>query len=343
MTDKLYCTVKDLVNDLQLSGAANESQLLDYIRAASAFVSRKIGYFIPQEESRWYDGNGLTDMFIDPVLSIDSMEIDGTVVVASNYILSGANPRMPYWENGPYNLLTVDPDATQIATWLRELDSIQITGKWGLHSATESTGATVQNTTEITAGGTSLVVGNGATISPGMVLSIESEQILVTATGAVTDSTANLNGAIDSNDDTFNVTDGTKINVGEVIRIDLERMLVLDIATNAVYVARGWQGSARASHVDTSDVYAFRTFTVKRAVNGTTAAAHANGTAISQYVAPFDVIWLTRQIAGLMKKKAESGFAGKTGNVELGEIFYHEEFPKSLYETVRANYSIRRL
>jgi len=38
-------------------------------------------------------------------------------------------------------------------------------------------------------------------------------------------------------------------------------------------------------------------------------------------------------------RKAETGFAGKTGNVELGEVFYHNEFPEQI-EKVAKNYRI---
>jgi hypothetical protein len=85
----------------------------------------------------------------------------------------------------------------------------------------------------------------------------------------------------------------------------------------------------------------YRTFTVSRGVNGTTAAAHSSK-AISRYMAPYDVNWLARQMAGLMWKKARSGFAGKVGNQELGEVFYQNEFPEQIKQ-VRANYRIVRL
>lgn len=68
------------------------------------------------------------------------------------------------------------------------------------------------------------------------------------------------------------------------------------------------------------------------------AAAHTNA-AVSKYLVPDDVSWLCRQIAGLMVKKAESGFAGKSGNEATGETFYFNEFPSQIKE-IKKNYRI---
>jgi hypothetical protein len=85
----------------------------------------------------------------------------------------------------------------------------------------------------------------------------------------------------------------------------------------------------------------YRTVTATRAVNGTTAAAHSTAAA-SRYIPPADVNWLCRQMAGLMHKKAQSGFSGKVGNAELGETFYYNEFPGQIKE-IQKNYRVVQL
>ncbi len=81
-------------------------------------------------------------------------------------------------------------------------------------------------------------------------------------------------------------------------------------------------------------------FTIRRGVNGTTAATHTSADTINRYKPPGDVIYLCRQIAVLMHKKEEGGFAGKSGSDDLGEVFYHREFPKDVVKAVKLNYRI---
>jgi hypothetical protein len=160
-----------------------------------------------------------------------------------------------------------------------------------------------------------------------MTLLIDSEQEYIEATGAATDSTANLNETLTASDEQVTVTDGTKVNTGEVIRIDFEQMKVLEVQSNTLLVERGYNGTKKTSHTSGMDVYVYRTFTVQRGVNGTTAATHTNAS-ISRYVAPREIEQLTVQMAALKYKLAQSAYANKTGNPELGEVFYVEEFPK---------------
>ena len=211
-----------------------------------------------------------------------------------------------------------------------------VTGRWGLYEEAVATGATVASQTD---SATSLTVDNAAGISAGANLLIESEQELVTATGAASDSTANTAEALDAEEEEIDVDNGAAVNIGEVLKINFEQMKVLDKAGNTLLVAKGWNGTSRSAHLTGQDVYVYRTFTVARGVNGTTAAAHTNK-AVSRYVPPADVHYLCKQIAALMLKKAQSGFAGKVGNEATGETFYFNEFPKAVIEQIQRNYFV---
>ncbi len=68
-----------------------------------------------------------------------------------------------------------------------------------------------------------------------------------------------LAAALNSSDTTFNVLDGTQLQVDDVVIVESELMLVTAISTNAITVTRG--------------------------VNTTTAASHASGTAIGTIIA----------------------------------------------------------
>lgn len=342
MPDRLYCTLDEILDDLEKEGvkAWKEDQVIDKIRSASDFLDGKLGNFIPVTEQRWFDGNGEIDLFVGRLLAVTSLNVDGTAITSTQYVLY---PRQPKWENGPYTRLTIDPDATQLSVWTRERDVIDVTGRWGLYEESVTTGATVQDN-PLSSSATSLNVNNGSKVSPGAALLIESEQLLVEATSATpTDSTANTAEALDVSEEEIDLDDASQVNTGEVIRIDFEQMRILDKSSNTILVSRGYNGTKKTSHDTAKDVYVYRTFTVKRGINGTTAAEHDQSTAISRYVVPFDINYLCRQIAALMMKKAQTGFAGKTANVELGEVFYHQEFPKDPIKEIRENYRIVEL
>jgi len=317
----------------------SEAVMMRHIKRASAYISRHLGHFIPVTEIRHYDGSGETHLFIDPVLGIDSLTLDGDAITSTQYVLY---PREKHWSNGPYTRLSVDPDATELSCWTLERDVVALTGRHGLWEEYTSTGATVANTTQIAQGGTSLLVANGSLIAPAMVLLIDSEQLVVEATGAVTDSTANTNGALTATDETVTVTDGTQVSAGEIIKIENEEMKVLSVSGNVLAVIRGWAGTAKAAHTTAQDVNVYRTFTVSRGANGTTDADHLNGVAISRYLPPWDVNFLAVKMAALMHQNEASKFAGKVGNAELGETYYFNVFTSDIKE-IRRNYRIVRL
>lgn len=339
MPDRLYCHLEQVRSDLGQTGErvnATEESLMASIQSASDFIDQKLGMFIPFTETRRFDGTGKRDLQIDQLLTDE----DNTVIIDDSDTLTASDllfyPRNKYWENGPFSRIAIDPDASGINIWTPERDIVSVAGRWGKYEETIVTGETITQADSTT---TALTAANGANIAPGMVLLIETEQELVQSTGAATDSTGQLSGAIDAIVDVLTMDNGALVNVGEVVQIDTEDMRVLKINTNDVYVERSWNGTQAASHIDTSQVNVYRTFVVKRGINGTTAAAHAAKTA-SRYIPPSDVNWLCRQIAGLMIKKAQTSFAGKTANVELGEVFYLDEFPNKPITKIKKNYRI---
>ena len=340
MRDQVYSTLAELYSDLDLEGSRDEASAFGYLRSASEWIEQRLGNFIPYTETRRIDGNGQKSLFLDvPLLSATpTVTNDGTTLAATDFLLY---PRDRHWPNGPYTRITVDPDASGLAVWLRERDAVTIAGKWGKYDESVSLGITVENATQQAAADAVLVVSNGGSISPGMVLLIESEQELVTGySGTGTDSALTVNGAHANNVDVI-LLSGATINPGEVIRIVNEQMYVDRMEGNSVLVRRGWNGTTRAAIVTGAQAFVYRTFAVKRGIHGTTAADHTNGTAISRYFPPSQVNFLARQISAIMLKKAKTGFAGKVATIGTGggeEIFYFNEFPKSVYEEIRKNF-----
>jgi len=335
MIRQIYCTAKEVMDDLSLKGFEDRVDLMDRIRAASEVIQRKAWYFIPVEDTFTFGArvrHEYDPLSIKPLLSITSITNDGETVAVADYTLKPLN-RM--WVNGPYIFIE------QSAGWSNQ-NEVVIAGNWGLYEESVSLGV---NTTQATSTETTLAVTNGSVLSPGMLLLIESEQELITAGGGGPDSPAGtaatslVNGAIDENDASITVDNGAEFNVGEILQIDVEDMKILKINTHVLAVERGWNGTAPADHLTDSAINVYRTFKVERAVNGTTAAIHTNK-AVSQYVVPETVNYLCRQIAALMRMKAASGFTGITGNAEQGQGRYLSEFPPRTIEDILAPFRV---
>ncbi len=74
------------------------------------------------------------------------------------------------------------------------------------------------------------------------------------------DSGADINegGAFSSSDATLTVTDGTKFKTGQTIKIESEQLYISAISGNNLTVKRGVNGTAAASHADASDIMIVR-------------------------------------------------------------------------------------
>jgi hypothetical protein len=337
---QLFCTVNDLLSDPQ-PPAGDIAILYKEIQAASQTILQEIGGFIPVSETRYYtacrSSDAISRLFIAPLLAVTSPIVnDGTTLASTDYILK---PGERHWRNGPYSEINVDPDASNLSAWSEDLDDITIPGRWGLYEETEVTGATLgagQNNST-----TSLQASSGAKLSPGAVLLIGSEQELISGYDTPVTAVTTLNGTIDATQETIILTNGALINIDEIIRIGVEQMRVLDISAHTLYVQRHWNKTLGAAHLSGAAVDAYRKFVVVRGVNGTTAAAHDSAVAISRYLVPGDVLFLCKEIATLMINKAASGYSGKTGNNELGTVYYNDAFPRYDLERIKEHYSIR--
>lgn len=334
-----FCTVADLVADKQSPGI-DEARMFQAIREASETIAKEIGQFIPVTLTRRFDGRGSKTLFVPPLLAIDSIVNNGVTLTTADYLLK---PDGGFWANGPYCQILVHPDATQLYTWLGQLDGVVITGPWGMYLRSGPTGATVQDATEQSASQLTLKVSDGGKMSPGMVLLIGSEQEAVTGWGDPTAGVTTLNGAVAVSDEVITLANGALVNVGEILRVDFEQMKVKDKRTHQCSVIRSWNGTGKVSHLTAAAVDVYRTATVERGVNGTTAAAHLINAAISRYFAPDDIQFLCKEIATLTASKALSGYQGRTGNAETGVVFFNDSFPDHDIKQVKKNYYIPRV
>ena len=344
---QIFCTVLDLLNDPQ-PPAGDVTLLFKEIQAASRTIQQEIGEFIPVSETRKVNGstfddissgndNAVSRLFIHPLLALTgSITNDGDALVGTDYVLT---PREKHWRNGPYSEIDVAADAANLSAWSDELEGVVIPARWGLYEETEDTGATT-SASQISSA-TSLQVSNGAKLSPGAVLLIGSEQELISAYDTPVSAVTTLNGTIDATQESIVVANGALLNIGEIIRIGVEQMRILDISTHTLYMQRHWNKSLGVAHTTGANIDVYRKFIVARGANGTTAASHDTSTTINRYLVPGDVLFLCKEIATLMLNKAVGSYAGRTGNQELGTVFYNDAFPRYDLERVREHYMIR--
>ncbi len=329
-----YATQNEVIADLGIPGSS-ENVLERFILPATQYLVQEIGQFIPTSEIRRFAGNGKQILYIDPVLSISQIWNDETMLTTTDYQLE---PVQRMWQDGPYIRINCGLEEAVVGYWIPKIDAIQITGTWGLFDRSAKTGAALGSTQLVSA--ETLTVDNGSLVCPGMVLLIGSEAQFVTGIGAVTSAVTTLSAGCTASDDILTLASTTGLNVGEIIRVGFEQCKILDKSATQVNVVRGWNGTGKTDHATSTAVDVYRTFTVERAVNGSTAAQHASADLIWRYKVPDDVNYLARQIAALMLKKSQTGFAGRAGSAETGESFYIHEFPKDAIARVRSNYYI---
>jgi hypothetical protein len=331
--DRLYCTLADLT---KISG--NEADLVGYIRAASSFIDQELGSFIPFAETKRFDGNGENRMRLTtPLLEVTGAIQNFTTTLTTADWLTYPRDRM--WENGPYTSIAFAPLAPHGQVWFKLKDAVVLPGLWGKFEKSVALGV-VLAVQQADATGTSLQVADGSQISPGMVLLIESEQELVTATGAPTASVTTLGAALNNADEVITPASVAAAAIGETTQIDFEKMLVMDKNATQWNVVRGYRNTTKAAHNNGAAIDAYRTFVVTRGVNGTAAAAHVVSTPIFRYMSPESVGTLCKAIATLLKKLDDAQYAGKTGNAQLGEVFYNNAFPKDIWEKVQAQFDV---
>jgi hypothetical protein len=335
---QVYCTVEEIFSDLETPGGDVDA-VLDKIQSASQTILQDMGNFLPIAARKILTGNDQPILSIPALLTPFIVDNDDTILASDDYLLGTRE-----WNSGPYTTIKFDPDGSYYgAYWISEPGSVRITGRWGKYENVVDTGLTVD------AGGLddadlTLVTSNGASISPGMILRVEGEDIFVSGLGSPTAGVTEIDAAMDASQDTMTVKDGTKLNIGEIIRVGLEKMKVLDIATNTVSVQRAYHKTRLATHADDADVDVYRTPVIERAVNAASLpASHAAGKKIYQLVPPANINQLCRKLTILSLEQAKSKYSGRQGNSQTGQTMYFDAIPRWEYERIQAQYRIVRI
>ena len=340
MANNWYATLEAVKRAVNLYGSERDSVISSCIEAASREVDNLTGRrFIPKTETRRYrwpqreQRNAYILYFDQDLLSVSAFTKDGddaTAIPAADYFLEPSNL------GPPYSRIEIDLASTSFFSAKdTHQRALRVTGDWGYGNDTKAAGALAEADD---GSETALDVTDASLIDVGDTILIGTEQMFVSAKAAL-DTTANLNGDLtaDATVVSVTVTDGTKVKQGETVKLDSELMYVSSISGAVLTVIRAYDGSVLAAHTGAVDVYAFRTLTVTRSENGTTAASHATAATISKYAPPADIVNLCKALSIAYYHAGQGGWTGEIGSGE-GAVEGRMAALGKLRESVRREY-----
>lgn len=242
------------------------------------------------------------------VVSLSSLVAGGVTIPAADYFL---RPR----SGPPYTHLEIDrASSSALAAGDTHQSAVLGTGVFmGCPLVETPAGALAE---ALDSAETAVDVTNSALTDVGAILRVDSERMIVTGRTQL-DTGQDVVGTIAADRAVVSVTvaDGTALFVGEQVLVESERMLIVDIAANTLTVKRAVDGSTLAAHTNSS-VFAPRTLTVERGALGTTAASHLTAAALVRHVVPGPVEELTIAEAVNRLLGRQSGWARTIGSGE---------------------------
>ena len=242
------------------------------------------------------------------VVSLTNVVSGGTTISASDYFL--------YPVSGPpYTRLEIDlAGNAAFGGGSTHQQDLVLTGTFGYTA----------NTTQVTTLAEALdssetAVDVAHSVGVGTLLLVDSEYMHVSGRSLLTTGqTINANLTANKSVTSVAVDDGTAFQLGEVVTINTERMLITDIAANSLIVERAWSGSVLAAHTTGDTVYAPRTLTVERGACGTAAATHNSATVVYRHEPPALVKSLTVAETVFALQNEQSGYGRTVGLDESG-------------------------
>ena len=229
----LYVTpteIKNALPDVVRSATTDyDNILLQLANRVSRWIENYCNQsFYPLVDTRYYDGRGNNQLWIDPIISITGLEYsedDGDSYAAvdenTDYVATRAGNHN---SAKSHNLLIVHPNSTNIDIFVAGFLSIKIAGVWGYaddrDDCWEDSQDSVQDEAGINASVTSVTVSD--------------------ADGA----------------DLMGFT--PRFQAGQLIKIEDEYLEIASISTDTLTVVRGRNGSAAAEHAKDKTIYIWR-------------------------------------------------------------------------------------
>jgi hypothetical protein len=318
-----YATREDIKSALDIMETArNDSQvdraLENSSRSVEGLTHRR---FYPELATRKFDWPNSQyarayRLWLEANELISATTVVSGGVTLTDYFLRRADDR----DEPPYTYVELDLSTNAaFSSGSTHQRSLSILGLYGYKNDTTPAGAVAE---AVDSSETAIDVSDSALVGVGSLLTCESERMVVTGKSQllVTTITGSSLTAVNS-DVTIGVTSGPAFHTGEIITVDAERMRVVDVVGNNLVVKRAWDGSVLATHATGASIYAPRTLTVVRASLGTTAATHADTTALVRQVYPGPVVSLTVAYALNELLQESSGYARVAGSGENAKEF----------------------
>lgn len=142
-----YCTVQDVKDMLPESGLASstdyDAMLQTNITAVSRLIDREVGrwqnFFYPStsDESRYYDGNSVNELYIDECISITEVAVSDNGALASSDYTAWSSSDYIVWpynyaaESLPIMRLDVDYYNGSYIDWGLYPKCVRVTGVFG--------------------------------------------------------------------------------------------------------------------------------------------------------------------------------------------------------------------
>lgn len=191
--------------------------------------------------------------------------------------------------------------------------AVSIAGLWG-YGNREVQPTTLEDAIDSTSA--TLISVNAPAGDVGGLLRIDSERMLITEK-AWTQSPATTSAlTANANSNTITTTDSELFTPYEKLLIDGERLEVLDVAGDVITVRRAVDGTTLAAHNGGTAIYWQHSLQVTRGVQGTTAATHADSAPVYRWVPPSPVSALSRAYAIDNFLQENSGYARTAGQGE---------------------------
>jgi hypothetical protein len=310
---------------MDLKAAAYKQNQLDrnIVAASGSVDSLCKRQFFPEDTTRtfdwpnwqyaypwrlWLDANELAlDQIDNPntVLSSGGVAIPNTAFFCRNKNYAPPYTRIELDRSQNYSF--GNGDTPQLDIWL-----------YGTFGATHNPQPASQCVLASAIGNTTtqtVLVSEGDTPGVGDLILIDSERMLVQDKQPVNTGITFSAGVTTPQvtDVLITVPSVTAFTPYEVIRIDAERMLILDYftATSQLLVKRAWDGTLPVAHNTGTDIFAFRQLIVVRGAVGTTSSTHDNGAVVNVFVWPS----LVKELA---VAEAEVGMIQEPGGYTFG-------------------------
>lgn len=266
------------------------SQIDRLIQASSRQIDQACNrVFYPTLDTRFFDwpinysGSGGRSWQIwldaDEMISLIGVTVGGHTVPTTDVRPEPVNSGPPY--SRLEIRLSSSSSFSGATTWQRAVAAM---GLYGFRDD-ETPGSAISEA--VTDSQTTLTVTDSSVVSPGALIRLDTERMLV-ADAAMVPTGVTFTGPLTASavDNLLDVgASVTSFAIGETILLDAERMLIMDVSGSRLVVKRAWDGTVIGAHA-TTPISAPRRLTVIRGSLGTTGADHSTGAPISVHTSP---------------------------------------------------------